>query len=252
MSTCSEDMANFKYKLCKGLTYHNGRKLVQISNSVKNNTTFFNNSNKKHIVFNVPCLDGVMSYDKLKENIHSNLNSIDQIKFSDNFSIYEVNQNFNDSIIISAEGSATANRAQPTEELDDSFEGLPGIVYLFCIVEFKEKKALQSSLGGSSNTKPEILYNAIQGFKGSMAQIIATSNSQNNVRLDPCFFGIKFVNSSGHYLSNVQKKDAVYAIIEAAGSPEKVYENNPTLSTTVYDYCNQIKKNIASGNYIYI
>jgi len=52
MSTCSSNDGEsiFKYKLCKNVTYHKDMKLVQLSNSTRNNTTFYNN-NIHNIIF---------------------------------------------------------------------------------------------------------------------------------------------------------------------------------------------------------
>ena len=52
MSTCSSNDGEsiFKYKLCKNVTYHKDMKLAQLSNSTRNNTTFYNN-NIHNIIF---------------------------------------------------------------------------------------------------------------------------------------------------------------------------------------------------------
>jgi len=92
-------------------------KVVQLSNSVRNNTTFYNDVKKKPIVYNISDIDGILSYDDIKKNIYSNLTAADKKKFSDNFTIYLINQNTTDSVNISGEGTTHATKAQPTTQL---------------------------------------------------------------------------------------------------------------------------------------
>ena len=119
-SSNDDEDSIFKYKLCMNETYHKDIKLVQLSNSnssTRNNTTFYNDVNKKLIVYNISGIDGILSYDDIKKNIYSNLTAADKKIFSDNFTIYSVNQNTTDSVNISGEGTTHATKAQPIVRL---------------------------------------------------------------------------------------------------------------------------------------